>query len=345
MSSPQTPTTPTTASPTPTSAAADLVDVAKAIRSRDRFLVTTHENPDGDALGSLLAAHLTLEQLGKDSLMFIPGPAPLPGEYRFLPLDGLQRDLPDDAAERTLLAVDAANESRLGADAAALHAAPYTINVDHHHDNSRFGDLNLVEATASSTGEVWRGIVAALGLELTPELAEPLYVALVTDTGRFQYANTTPKALRLAAELVEAGADVHKVFQGVYESVQFEKLKLLARALERAEVYEGGGLVVSFLLRGDFAEVGAVEPYSEGIIDFLRAVEGADMAALIREPPRGGSPSRRVSLRASHDELDVSAIARASGGGGHRQAAGFSSDESIAEITEFLRREFASAFA
>jgi phosphoesterase RecJ-like protein len=326
-------------------AEADLGAVVEAIRSRDRFLVTTHENPDGDALGSLLAAHLTLEAIGKDSVMFLPGPAPLPGEYRFLPLDGLRRDLPDDAAERTLLAVDAANESRLGADAAALHAAPFTINVDHHHDNSRFGDLNLVVAGASSTGEVWREIVGALELELTPEVAEPLYVALVTDTGRFQYANTTPKALRLAAELVEAGADVHKIFQDVYESIQFAKLKLLARALERAEVYEGGGLVVSYLLRGDFAEVGAVEPYSEGIIDFLRAVEGAEMAALIREPPRGGSPARRISLRASHDELDVSAIARESGGGGHRQAAGFSSDESIEAITAFLRREFLAARA
>src|SRR5688572_4705351 len=331
--------------PTEMTTTADLDAVVQAIRDRDSFLVTTHENPDGDALGSLLAVHLALGSLGKDSVMFVPGPAPFPGEYRFLPLESVRRDLPDDAAERTLLAVDAANESRLGADAAALHSAPYTINVDHHHDNSRFGDVNLVDAEASSTGEVLRGIFAELGVELTPELAEPLYVALVTDTGRFQYANTTPKALRLAAELVEAGADVHKVFQGVYESVQFAKLKLLARALERAQVYEGGGLVISFLLRDDFAEVGAVEPYSEGIIDFLRAVEGADMAALIREPPRGGSPARRVSLRASHDELDVSAIARESGGGGHRQAAGFSSDESIAEITEFLRRQFASAFA
>ena len=187
---------------------------------------------------------------------------------------------------------------------------------------------------ASSTGELLRDVFAELGIDLTPELAEPLYTALVTDTGRFQYANTTPKALRLAAELVEAGADVHKVFQDVYENVQFAKLKLLARALERAQVYEGGRLVVSYLLRNDFAEVGAVEPYSEGIIDFLRAVEGAEMAAMIREPPRGGTPARRVSLRASHDEIDVSAIARASGGGGHRQAAGFSSDASIEEITE-----------
>ena len=331
--------------PNQTSTAADLEAVVEAIRGRERFLVTTHENPDGDALGSLLASHVALGALGKDSVMFLAGPAPLPGEYRFLPLEALQRELPEDAAERTLLAVDCANESRLGADPAVLHQTPFTLNVDHHHDNSRFGDVNLVDAVASSTGEVLRDVFAELGVELTPELAEPLYVALVTDTGRFQYTNTTPKTLRLAAELVEAGADVHKVFQDVYENVQFAKLKLLARALERAQVYEGGGLVVSYLLRDDFAEVGAVEPYSEGIIDFLRAVEGADMAALIREPPRGGSPARRISLRASHDELDVSAIARASGGGGHRQAAGFSSDASIAEITEFLRREFVAALA
>ncbi len=275
--------------------------------------------------------------------MFLTGPAPLPGEYRFLPLGGLLRELPTDAGERTVLAVDCANERRLGADAALLQRSPYTINVDHHHDNSRFGDVNLVDAGASSTAEVLRDVMGELGVELTPELAEALYVALVTDTGRFQYTNTTPKALRLAAELVQAGADVRKVFQKVYENVQFAKLKLLARALERAQVYAGGGLVVSYLLRDDFAHVGAAEPYSEGIIDYLRAVEGAEMAALIREPPRGGSPARKVSLRASHDELDVSAIARNSGGGGHRQAAGFASDDSIEEITAFLVREFSAA--
>jgi phosphoesterase RecJ-like protein len=331
--------------PNQTTTAADLGAVVEAIRSRDRFLVTTHENPDGDALGSLLATHLALQLLGKDSVMFLAGPAPLPGEYRFLALGELRRELPDDTGERALLAVDCANESRLGADAAVLHQTPFTVNIDHHHDNSRFGNVNLVDAEASSTGELLRGVFGELGIELTPQLAEPLYVALVTDTGRFQYANTTPAALRLAAELVESGADVHKVFQGVYESVQFAKLKLLARALERAQIYEGGRLVISYLVRGDFAEVGAAEPYSEGIIDYLRAVEGADMAALIREPPRGDAPAR-VSLRASADELDVSKIARASGdGGGHRQAAGFSSSDSIEEITEFIRREFVAARA
>jgi bifunctional oligoribonuclease and PAP phosphatase NrnA len=332
MSSPQT---------TPT---ADLAAVAKAIREHHRFLVTTHENPDGDALGSLLASGLALEQLGKDAVMYLGGEAPLPAEYGFMDLGGLVRRLPDDAGERVLLAVDCANESRIGPDPEVLVSVPVVVNVDHHHDNTRFGTINLVVANASSTGEVLRDVFGELDVQLTPELAEALYIALVTDTGRFQYRNTTAKALRLAAELVDAGADVHRVFEGVYETVQFAKLKLLARALERAEIYEGGRLVVSYLLRTDFHEVGAAEPYSEGIIDYLRAVEGADMAALIREPPRDTGPTRRVSLRASSDEIDVSAIARASGaGGGHRQAAGFSSDAPVREIVEFLRREFAAA--
>jgi phosphoesterase RecJ-like protein len=323
----------------------DLRAVADAIRAHDRFLVTTHENPDGDALGSMLAMTLGLRQLGKDAQMYLAGEAPLPSEYGFMPLGTLERRIPDDAGDRVLVAVDCAKADRLGPDPEVLVRAPLVIDVDHHHDNSRFGDVNLIVADASSTGEVLRDIFGELDVELTPDIAEALYIALVTDTGRFQYTNTSPKALRLAAELVEAGADVHRVFQGVYESVQFAKLKLLARALERAEVYEGGRIVVSYLLRTDFGDVGAVEPYSEGIIDYLRAVEGADMAALIREPPRGGGPSRRVSLRSSVDELDVSAIAREFGGGGHRQAAGFSSEAPIAEITEALRRGFAAAAA
>jgi bifunctional oligoribonuclease and PAP phosphatase NrnA len=328
-------------SPQTTQTTSDLQAIVDALRRDDRFLLITHENPDGDALGSILSAKLVLEKLGKDTVMYLSGKAPLPAEYKFMPLDELRRELPDDVGERVLFALDCANESRLGEGQAALEAAPTVLNVDHHHDNTRFGNVNLVLADASSTGEIVRDLARELGVDLTPDIAEALYVALVTDTGRFQYANTTPKALRLAAELVEAGADVHRVFQSVYETVQLAKLKLLARALDRAEVYEGGGLVVSYLLRTDFAEVGAAEPYSEGIIDFLRAVEGAEMAALIREPPMPGRPARRVSLRSSSDEVDVSAIARASGdGGGHRQAAGFSSELEIPKIVEFIREQY-----
>ncbi|HET7145727.1 MAG TPA: bifunctional oligoribonuclease/PAP phosphatase NrnA [Gaiellaceae bacterium] len=318
----------------------DLQAIADAVREHDRFLVVTHENPDGDALGSLLATTLALRQIGKDAEMVLMGEAPLPSEYHFLALDGLLREPPDDMGERVLVAVDCAKADRIGPDLTPIERAVLVLDIDHHHDNTRFGDVNLIAASASSTGEVLRDVFGELGVELTPEIAEPLYVALVTDTGRFQYSNTTPKSLRLAAELVEAGADIHAVFQEVYESVEFAKLKLLARALDRAKVLEGGRIVVSYLLRTDFAEVGAAEPYSEGIIDYLRAVEGAELAVLIREPPRDSGPTHKGSLRASVDELDVSVIARIFGGGGHRQAAGFSSEKPVGEITELIRKGF-----
>lgn len=320
----------------------DIAAVADALRADDRFVVTTHENPDGDALGSLLATAIALRALRKNVVMYLGGSAPLPREYAFMHLDGLVREIPADVGERTLVALDCAKVDRIGPDAQIVDRAARVINIDHHHDNSRFGDVVLIVADASSTGEVLRDVFRALDIPLTPELAEPLYIALVTDTGRFQYTNTTSKSLRLAAELVEAGADIHAVFQQVYESVEFAKLKLLARALERARVLEGGRIVVSNLLRDDFADVGAAGSYSEGIIDYLRAVEGAELAVLIREPPADEEPSKRVSLRASVDELDVSAIARLFGGGGHRQAAGFSSDGTVEEIVERVRQGFVS---
>src|SRR5581483_1179901 len=241
--------------PRMTQTSSDLQAVVAALRERDRFLVVTHENPDGDALGSLLAMTLALRQLGKDAMMFMAGPGPLPREYAFMQLGGLRRDLPADVEERTLVAVDCAKADRMGPDTGVLDRVGFVVDIDHHHDNTRFGDVNLIVADASSTGEVLRDVFRELGVSITPDIAEPLYIALVTDTGRFQYANTTPKSLRLAAELVEAGADVHAVFQQVYESVEFAKLKLLARALERARVLEGGRIVVSYLLRNDFSEV------------------------------------------------------------------------------------------
>src|SRR6266480_5268665 len=323
----------------PQTTASDLAGVVDAIRGHDRFTLTTHENPDGDALGSLLAAKLAFDELGKDSVMVLHTDAPLPGEYSFMPLASLRRRWPDDVSERVLVALDCANESRIG-DPEVLGRAPLTLDIDHHHDNTRFGNVNLIVADASSTGEVLRDLFEELDIELTPDIAEALYIAIVTDTGRFQYTNTTPKTLRLAAELVEAGADVHRVFQGVYENVQFAKLKLLARALDHAKVYEGGRVIVAYLEKDDFDAAGAEEPYSEGIIDYLRAVEGAEIAALIREPPTGSGPARRVSLRTTSEGIDVSSIARKSGGGGHPQAAGFPSEASVDEITEFIRREY-----
>jgi phosphoesterase RecJ-like protein len=317
----------------------DLQAIADALREHDRFLVVTHENPDGDALGSLLAVTLTLRSLGKDAVMYLAAGAPLPREYGFMPLGDLRREPPADAVERVLLSVDCAKAERIS-DPETVAQAPLILNIDHHHDNTRFGSINLIVPDASSTGEVLRDVMRELGVELTPELAEPLYIAIVTDTGRFQYSNTTPKALRLAAELVEAGADLHAVFQQVYETVELAKLKLLARLLERAAVLEGGRIIVSHLVRSDFVDAGASEPYSEGLVDYLRAVEGAELAVFIREQMGSGAHGYKGSLRASVDELDVSVIARRFGGGGHRQAAGFETDDTLAEIVETVRIGF-----
>ena len=322
----------------------DMSAVVAALRDHDRFVVTSHDNPDGDAIGSLLALHLALQELGKDSVMVMGGAAPLPDEYGFLGLveRGLRTEVPADAGERVLVAVDCAQENRI-VEPALAESALLTINIDHHHDNTRFGDIDLVVEDASSTGEVLADLFAELGVVVTPEIAEALYTALVTDTGRFQYSNTTPKALRLAADLVEAGADASRVFVEVYESTPFPKLKLLARALERATTLVDGRVVISELVRGDFEDAGADEPSSEGVIDHLRSVEGAELVALIRELPNGATAARKGSLRSRPDGVDVSEIARGFGGGGHRRAAGFSTDLPMDEITRRIVDAFVTA--
>jgi bifunctional oligoribonuclease and PAP phosphatase NrnA len=320
----------------------DLDAVVEALLTHERFLVVTHESPDGDALGSMLAAALALGTLGKDVRMYLGGEAPVPEEYAFLSIEGLLREPPSDLEARVLLAVDCANARRLGPDQSLLARPTLVIDVDHHHDNSRFGAVNLVVADASSTAEIVGDLLEALGVPLRPEIAQALYVGLVTDTGRFQYANTTPKALRFAAELAEAGADISSIFRHVYETIAFPKLKLLARALDRAELFADGRLLVSYLRRDDFSELEADEPYADGIIDTLRQTEGTEVVAFMREPVSDSGPARRVSLRSSSAAIDVSAIARERGGGGHRQAAGFSSSESFEEIAEFVRAAYLS---
>ncbi len=322
----------------------DLEAVASRLRREERFVVTSHDNPDGDAIGSLLALHLALEELGKDSVMVMGGPTPFPEEFGFLALEanGLVREPPADVDRRVLVAVDCAQASRI-VETSLVERAATVVNIDHHHDNSRFGAVNLVVEEASSTAEVLADVFAALPLAPTPAIAEALYVGLVTDTGRFQYSNTSPKALRLAAALVEAGANASRVFVEVYESTPFPKLKLLARALERATPLVDGRVVVSELVRDDFEDAGAAEPYSEGIIDHLRAVDGAELVALVRELPNGAATARKGSLRSRPDGVDVSAIARTFGGGGHKRAAGFSTDLPMRDITDAIVAAFVAA--
>jgi phosphoesterase RecJ-like protein len=317
--------------------------VVAELRQAQKLLLTTHENPDGDALGSLLGMHEILTQLGKDSLMFMSGDEfPLPYEYRHMELDTVINEPPSDLAERTVVFLDCGNIDRMPVDFLqddSLHV----LNIDHHHDNTRFGTVNMVCGNASCTAEMVFDIGKELGAELTQSIAESLYVALVTDTGKFMFDNTSPQAHHMAAELIDAGVSPAEIHRRLYEGLPFARTELLSRALARIQRFDDGSVTLTYLTRDDFTESNALETDSEGIVDHLRAVENTAVAVLVRDllsPDRAGW--RKASLRATDDRVDVSRIARGLGGGGHRQAAGFSTQLPLDELAERVRAEVAA---
>ncbi|MEZ5073642.1 MAG: bifunctional oligoribonuclease/PAP phosphatase NrnA [Solirubrobacterales bacterium] len=304
----------------------------------DRFLITTHEGPDGDALGSTLAMQEALTQLGKDSVMFLAEKEfPLPIEYRFLPLQEVFHEAPADLADRTVIFLDCGNIDRMPVD--WLRGGKRMLNIDHHHDNTRFADVNLVDVSASSTAEIVFDICRRLGVEITESIAQALYVGLITDTGQFMYENTDARTHRVAADLIELGVDVNGTFRRLYERVPEAKLKLIARALQRIDRRLGGALSTTYLSAADYAATGGDETLTEGIIDFIRGIEGTAVAAVVRDKPDGHREARKVSLRSTDGSVDVSVIARKMGGGGHQRAAGFSTDQTYEELIEFLSDE------
>jgi phosphoesterase RecJ-like protein len=315
--------------------------VAERLRTEERFLLTTHEGPDGDALGSLLGLHGVLTQLGKDSVMFLAEKEfPLPVEYRFMPLQEVFHEPPADLADRTVVFLDCGNIDRMPVD--WLQDGADILNIDHHHDNTRFGAINLVDDTASCTAEIVLELATLLGAEITPEIATALYVGLITDTGMFMYENADARSHRVAAVLIEAGVEVNEVFRRLYERMPTEKVRLLARSLDRVERHLGGALSMTYVSADDYEATGADEVLTEGIIDHVRALEGTAVAAVIRDKPNSGGAARKASLRSTDGSVDVSEIARKMGGGGHRRAAGFSSDLSYDELAEFLQAETAA---
>jgi bifunctional oligoribonuclease and PAP phosphatase NrnA len=316
--------------------------VLERIRADSRFVLAAHEGPDGDALGSLVGMQGLLTALGKDSRMFVASDdLPLPYEYRFFALDGLIQAPPADIAQRTVVFLDCGNIDRNSA--IVLQEGRHLLNIDHHHDNTRFGTLDHVVPCASCTAEIVWDLMHGLDVAPTPEVAQALYVGLITDTGRFMYENTGPRAHEMAAELIGAGVDVQAVYRRLYEEMPPAKLTLLAVALGRMQRFDSGELTLAVLSAEDFRDAGAEDSYSEGIIDHLRAVKGTKVAVLVRELSSGERMGqRKVSLRATDDDVDVSQIAREQGGGGHRRAAGFSTTLELEPLLEFLRRAIAA---
>jgi len=316
--------------------------VLERIRADQRFVLAAHENPDGDALGSLVGMQGLLSALGKDAAMFIsPDDLPLPQEYQALVLCGLISEPPADIAQRTVVFLDCGNIDRNSA--SVLRDGAHLLNIDHHHDNTRFGTVNYVVSDASCTAEIVWDLMHGLGVRPTPAVAEALYIGLITDTGRFMYENTGARAHVMAAELIEAGVDVTAVYRQLYEGMPASKLALLALALGQVQRFDAGELTLAALTCADFEQADAEESQSEGIIDQLRALAGTKVAVLVRERSSGARKGQhKVSLRATDDDVDVSIIARAQGGGGHRRAAGFSTTLAPEELIAFLREAIAA---
>ncbi len=282
-----------------------------------------------------------MRALGKDSLMFIGSQEfPLPYEYAFFEFgDELITDVPDDVAERTIVFLDCGNFDR---NAIEIGDAPI-LNLDHHHDNTHFGTINHVVAEASCTAEIVWDLMRdarrrADAADRRGALRRP------RDRHRALHVREhRPGGALMAADLIEAGVDVHEIYRRLYEGMPEPKLTLLTRALGRVERYDDGRLTLARLTREDFAETGAEESYTEGIIDHLRAVQGTKVAALARELTGEGCEGKsKVSLRATDGEVDVSLVARAQNGGGHRQAAGFATTMAPDELVAFLRQEVAA---
>jgi phosphoesterase RecJ-like protein len=280
--------------------------------------------------------HHLLTQLGKDSLMFMAAKEfPLPIEYRFLPLEEVFHEPPADMADRTVIFLDCGNIDRMPVDF-LTSGGNRVINIDHHHDNTRFGDVNLVEIEASCTAEIVYDLALLMGARITREMASALYVGLITDTGKFMYENTNAHTHRVAAELIDAGVDVDDTYRRLYEHVPLEKVHLVARALASIQRHCDNRLVVSYISAADYEATGAGEEMTEGVIDHLRSIEGTKIAAVVRDLGNRGRAARKVSLRSSEGDVDVSEIARKHGGGGHKRAAGFSTDLELDELVAFL---------
>jgi len=324
--------------------AEELAAAANLLRSHTAVAVACHEAPDGDALGSVLGLARALRDGGWDVAAWVPGGGALPRDYAWLGLEELGRTPPGDLDGRLLVALDCGNALRLGPEGPELVTrARATLNVDHHADNTRFADLDVVVPEAPCTTVLVRRLLEMLGLPLEPGVALPLFVGLVTDTGGFAYANAGVEAHREAILLIEAGVEPDAVFRALYEGNPIARVRLLARALDRVELRADGRLASTWITRADLEECGAQDSDSEGIINHLRGIEGVDVAVFLREPDDPARGAWKGSLRAGRPDVDVAAIAHAFGGGGHTQAAGFSTGADLATTLTDLEREIVDA--
>jgi phosphoesterase RecJ-like protein len=315
--------------------AAKFDQIGRALREGVRFAVLGHVRPDGDALGSQLALGLSLKQLGKDVRIW--NEEGMLEKYNFLPDANLLTKPPTEPEDVDVaIALDTAIQNRLGTTLPAIRSAKLWINIDHHPSNPGYGDLAYIDSKAPATGQILFELIKSEKLPLDSAIAQNLYVAISTDTGSFQYPNTTARTFEIAAELVQAGVDVGRVSQLIYENYPRRRVELL-RDLLGTMRFEANGRVGSFSLSLATAKkLGALPEDNEGLIDHLRAIRGVIVAVFFEELPDG---KVRVSMRSKNEKVNVCAICEKFGGGGHVLAAGARVRGTLAEVEKKILEE------
>jgi len=313
---------------------AALERAAKVIDSADSVTLLCHVNPDGDALGSMLGMHHALRAAGRTSIASFPEPFVIAPHYRELP--GLDLITPPRELGRdhpVVVTFDCGALGRLGNLRGIAEDALELIVVDHHVSNERYGSINVIDPRAAASGVVVRDLIRVLGLPMTRESAFCLYTALVCDTGRFQYETTTPEVFALAGELVEWELPIERISRTLFEEHSFAYLALLGEALAAMTLVREQSFVWTAVTQEQLHRHGVTMEEVEGLIDIVRRTAEADVACVLKEDADG---SVRVSLR-SVGATDVQRVAAAHGGGGHRFAAGFTSDVGIGPTVERIR--------
>ncbi|RUM36829.1 MAG: bifunctional oligoribonuclease/PAP phosphatase NrnA [Desulfobulbus sp.] len=301
--------------------------IAQHIRSKNNIVLATHIRPDGDALGSLLGLAAILEGMGKRVVRYLEEPAP--ALYDFLPhRDLVQTDLSrvltfaeDCGTDVLCITLDCGDFARLGRSGPALREIHPFLVIDHHQGNEGFGDLDWIEAHRSSTGEMVCDLAVALGVDFTPEAADCLYTAIVTDTGSFQYDSTTEHTLKVAGALVASGVKPARISQALHDSSTFARLQLTQQVLSTLQSFCDDQVGVISVSQDMLQRTGTTLEDCEGLINLPRSVKTVRVAVFLKES-NGDTPAVSVSLR-SRGDCDVAKIAKQFGGGGHRNAAGF----------------------